>query len=177
MTEVDLRYPIGRFQPGPVPDAAQRRALLSELAEQPIRMRAAVANLSESQLDTPYRPDGWTIRQVVHHLADAHMHWYVRTKLALTEENPPIMSFDEGLWSGLHDARTEDLAPSLAVLDGVCQRWVSLFRSLTEEQWKRTMVHPQRGTISLEFLLPLQIWHASHHTAHIVHLRNRMGWK
>jgi uncharacterized damage-inducible protein DinB len=172
----DLRYPIGPFQPGPPPDVAQRLDLISQMAEMTQRLRAAIANLSESQLDTPYRPGGWTVRQVVHHLADAHMNWYVRTKLALTEDEPLVKTYEETGWAELHDARTAPVEASLTLLDGLQPRWVDLFRSLSDEQWQRTMQHPERGLLALDATLEMMVWHARHHTAHIVELRNRMGW-
>jgi uncharacterized damage-inducible protein DinB len=173
----DLRYPIGRFEAGPPPDTGMRLQLLTQLAEAPSRLRAAVADLSESQLDTPYRPDGWTLRQVVHHLADAQMNWYVRTKLALTEDEPLVRPYDEVRWSELHDARTGPVEASLMLLDGLHRRWIGLFRSLTEEQWARRIIHPDRGTFVLNATLPMHVWHCRHHTAHIVELRKRMGWR
>jgi len=172
----DLQYPIGPFEAGTPPDVHARTVLLFQLAEVPNRLRAAVAHLSESQLDTQYRPGGWTVRQVVHHLADAHMNWYVRTKLALTEDEPCVRPYDEALWAELYDARTEPLEPSLWLLDGLHRRWVELFRSLTEEQWKRRLIHPNRGVFVLDSTLPMHVWHGRHHTAHVVELRSRMGW-
>jgi len=150
--------------------------LLCQLEEVPDRLRESVAGLSGSQLDTPYRPDGWTIRQVVHHLADATVNWYVRTKLALTEEKPIVNPYDQVLWAELDDARTQPVEPSLILLDGLHRRWVALFRSLTEEQWKRTIVHPERGTFVLDATLPMHVWHGRHHTEQILDLRKRMNW-
>jgi uncharacterized damage-inducible protein DinB len=172
----DLRYPIGPFQAGPPPDAEERLTLLSQLAEAPDGLRAAVTGLSDSQLDTPYRPGGWTIRQVVHHLADAQMNWYIRTKLALTEDEPQVTSWDEVHWAELKDARTQPVEPSLTLLDGLYRRWVELFRSLTAEQWRRKLIHPDRGVFILDVALAMHVWHGRHHTAHILRLRNRMGW-
>jgi uncharacterized damage-inducible protein DinB len=172
----DLRYPIGRYEPGPPPDAEARTALLAQLAEIPGRLRSAVAGLSDGQLDTPYRSGGWTVRQVVHHLADAHLHWYARTKLAVTEDEPVVMPWDEALWAELEDARTGPLEPSLMLLEGLHRRWAALFGSLTEEQWKRRLVHPERGVFVLEGTLPMCVWHGRHHTAQIAELRRRMGW-
>ena len=172
----DLRYPIGPFEAGAGPDPRMRLKLLSELAEAPGLLRAAVAALSDSQLDTPYRPAGWTVRQVVHHLADAQMNWYVRTKLALTEDEPIVKPYDEVRWAELHDARTGLVEPSLILLEGLYRRWVELLRSLTEDQWKRKVVHPDRGVLVLDATLPMHVWHGRHHTAHILELRNRLGW-
>jgi uncharacterized damage-inducible protein DinB len=153
-----------------------RSALLYQLSESARHLRIAVAGLSEDQINTPYRPGGWTVRQVVHHLADAQMNWYVRTKLAITEHSPIVKSYDEARWAELQDARTGPLEPSLILLDGISERWVCLYRSLTEEQWKRTIIHPDRGVFTLDTTLPMHVWHCRHHTAHITELRKQMGW-
>lgn len=168
--------PLRMFEPAPLPDSGTRITLVSQLAEAPGSLRVAVAGLSASQLDTPYRPAGWTVRQVVHHLADAQMNWYVRTRLALTEDEPLVTPYDEVRWSELHDARTAPLEPSLILLDGLYQRWVELFNSLSEEQWKRKLIHPDRGVFVLDATLAMHVWHGRHHTAHIVALRTRMRW-
>jgi uncharacterized damage-inducible protein DinB len=173
----DLRYPIGPFEAGRPPDISTRNALLSQLADVPSLMRAAVAQLSDNQLDTPYRPGGWTVRQVVHHLADAQMNWYVRTRLALTEDEPHVQPYDQAQWAELQDARAEPLEPSLILLEGLHRRWVALFRSLTEEQWKRKLIHPERGGFVLDSTLSMHVWHGRHHIAHIVELRRRMAWR
>ena len=170
----DLRYPIGPFEPSPPPNAAKRVELMAQLADAPGQLRSAVADLSRSQLDTPYRLGGWTVRQVVHHLGDAHANWYARTRRALTEEAPLVQPFDEALWAELPDARSGPIEPSLALLDGLHSRWVELFRSLNEEQWKRTMSHPERGILTLGAILPMLVWHMRHHTAHITEMRKRM---
>jgi len=173
----DLRYPIGPYEPGPPPDASQRPALIDQLAAAPARLREAVAGLSPGQLDTTYRPGGWTVRQVVHHLADAHANWYVRTKCTVTEEQPLIKPYDEARWAETAEARTGPIEPSLLVFDGLCQRWAALFRSLTDDQWNRAMMHPERGVFTLEATLPMMVWHGRHHTAHITALRERMNWR
>ncbi|MGB7761698.1 MAG: putative metal-dependent hydrolase [Bryobacteraceae bacterium] len=172
----DLRYPIGPFEPGPPVNEEWRRQLVQELAGSPARLRAAVAGLSGDRLDTPYRPGGWTVRQVVHHLADAQMNWYVRTRLALTEFEPIVKPFDEVLWAELADARSGPVEPSLLLCDAVCARWVALFESLSRAEWTRRMLHPERGTFVLNRVLPMHVWHARHHTAQITALRQRMGW-
>jgi uncharacterized damage-inducible protein DinB len=172
----DLRYPIGQFKVEPSPDPARRPLLLSQLAEMSNHLRTALANLSPSQLDTPYRPGGWTVQQVVHHLADAQMNWYIRAKLALTEDDPVVKPYDEARWAELQDARREPLDPSIMLLDGLHRRWVELFHSLSEEQWKRRIVHPERGIMVLDTVLSLCVWHAQHHIAHITELRKREGW-
>jgi uncharacterized damage-inducible protein DinB len=134
---LDLRYPIGAFQAEVRINPEDRRELLSRIAEAPKRIRDAVEGLSGGQLDTPHRPDGWTVRQVVHHLADAHLNWYVRTKLALTEDKPVIKPYDEARWGDLHEARHGSIEPSLLLLDGLHERWVRLFESLSPVDWSR----------------------------------------
>ncbi len=172
----DLRYPIGRFEAGPPPDTDARDELINRLADAPGQLRAAVAGLAESQLDTPYRLGGWTIRQVVHHLADSHMNAYIRTSLALTESEPVVKTWDEAAWAELHEARTGLIEPSLDLLDGLHRRWVGLFKALTGEQWQRRMIHPEAGAFGLDASLGIWVWHARHHTAHITELRGRMDW-
>lgn len=172
----DLRYPLGKFQDEYSLTAERRRQLVSEMAETPDRLRAAVSGLAEKQLDTPYRPGGWTVRQVVHHLADAQMNWYIRTKLALTEDKPTIKPYDEARWAELEEARFSALEPSLVLLDGLYYRWAKLFEAMTPADWAREFVHPERGVLTLEYTLPMHVWHGRHHTAHIVELRQRKGW-
>ena len=173
----DLRYPIGQFKPAPPVDSEQRLALVAQLALAPSEMRTAVNGLTPAQLDTAYRPGGWTVRQVVHHLADAHMNWYVRTKLTLTEDQPVIKPYDEARWADTIEARTGAIEPSLLLLDGLYERWAALLGSLTAAQWSRAMVHPERGVLSLDATLPMLVWHGRHHTAHITALRKRMNWR
>lgn len=172
----DFRYPIGTFQPEYPLTAERQRQLIAEMAEALERLRAAVGGLSESQIDTAYRPEGWTVRQAVHHLADAQMNWYIRTKLALTEDKPVIKPYSEASWAELQEARFGPLEPSLVLLDGLYYRWVKLFEALTSADWAREFAHPERGVLTLEYTLPMHVWHARHHTAHIVELRQRMGW-
>src|SRR5688572_7615942 len=147
----DLRYPVGTFSYDPGISAGARRALIGHIAETPRALRAAVAGLDDRQLDTPYRPDGWTVRQVVHHVADSHMNGLTRTKLALTENNPVIKPYDENAWATLGDMRLPiDL--SLGLIDGIHGRWAAVFRSMSDAQFARTMVHPERGmTMTLDF--------------------------
>lgn len=173
----DPRYPIGKFELGPPLDDQQRLALVAQLALAPAELRAAVTGLSPAQLDTPYRPEGWTVRQVVHHLADAQMNWYVRTKLTLTEDQPEVKSYEEARWAKTSEALSGPVEPSLLLLDGLYERWIALLRSLTAAEWGRTMVHPVRGVFSLDDTLPMHVWHGRHHTAHITTLRQRMNWR
>ena len=161
----------------PAPSAADRGENISRLAEIPGKLRLAVESLSPAQQDTAYRPDGWTVRQVVHHLADSGLNWYVRTRLALTEDKPAIKPYDEKLWAELPDARFGPIEPSLLLLDGLHARWASLFEGLKPGAWGRELYHSERGVINLDYVLQVTIWHGRHHTAHITELRRRMGWE
>lgn len=177
MNKEDLRYPIGPFV---VPDAITEEQLLAwihDIAELPSQLRQAVEGLNEQQLNTPYREGGWTVRQVVHHLADSHMNSYIRFKLALTEDTPTIKPYDEGRWAEILDARELPLEPSLQLLEGLHERWVTMLRSLEEDQLHRTFIHPESGqTIRLELNIGIYAWHGKHHTAHITSLRERNAW-
>jgi uncharacterized damage-inducible protein DinB len=164
----DPRYPIGRFQRGADPTAAEREALIDDIRALPARLRAAVAGLSESELDTPYRPGGWTVRQLVHHVTDSHLHSYTRFKFAATEDRPTIKPYDENVWAGFDDARRLPVEASLSVLDGLHARWVAFLESLSDEAFARPIVHPQTGEWTIGGLLALYAWHGRHHTAHIV---------
>jgi uncharacterized damage-inducible protein DinB len=173
---MDIRYPIGKFTwiLGNTPQ--QRAAAIDDIAATPQRMRAAVAGLSDVQLDTPYREGGWTVRQVVHHLADSHMNSYIRFKFALTEHEPAIKPYDEAVWANLIDAKTAPLEPSLSLLDGLHHRWVLLLRSLSEADVRRKFTHPEIGTITVDQYIAVYAWHGKHHTAHITSLRELKGW-
>lgn len=172
----DLRYPVGQFKFDGQLSADQRRLFIDEIAEAPARLRAAVAGLTPEQIETPYRPGGWTVRQVVHHVPDSHLNSYVRFKLSLTEEEPMIKPYDEAAWSELEDVRTAPLETSLTLLDMLHQRWVLLLRSLKDADFARTFRHPEMGLVSLEKNVALYAWHGRHHIAHITSLRERMGW-
>jgi uncharacterized damage-inducible protein DinB len=173
---VDLRYPIGPFTFNGGVTSEERRGLIDEIAAAPAKMRAAVAGLSPEQLETPYRPDGWTVRQVVHHVPDSHLNSYVRFKLALTEENPTIKAYDENVWANLDDARHAPIDVSLDLLESLHRRWVLFLRSLKDEDFARTFQHPELGSVSVEKNVALYAWHGRHHVAHITSLRERMGW-
>ena len=175
MSSTDLSYPIGRFSDEKV-TAANRKKILLELADLPSRLRDAIEGLSDKQLDTPYRPEGWTVRQVVHHLADSHMHSYIRTRFALTLQEPAIMAYDEGSWAVLKDAQSGPVEPSLLLLDGLHARWTALLESLTDADWTRSFVHPERGVVTLDVNVPIYAWHGCHYVAHITALRKRMNW-
>jgi hypothetical protein len=172
----DLSYPIGRFDYAAPGDPARRSEAVAAIEELPARLREAVAGLSDAQLDTRYRPGGWTVRQVVHHLADSHMNGLIRTKLALTEDVPTIKPYDENAWSAHPDMRLP-IATSLAILDGLHARWTVLWRSLQDSDFARRFSHPELGrTLTLDTQLQSYAWHSRHHVAHITRLRQREGW-
>jgi uncharacterized damage-inducible protein DinB len=175
MSKTDLSYPIGKFSGEPV-TPANRSKILLEIAELPGRLRDAVEGLSEAQLDTPYRPEGWTVRQVVHHIADANLHAFVRTRYALTMDKPTIMPFDEVQWANLKDASTGPVEPSLVLLEGLHARWSELLDSLNDSDWERVFVHPEGGPRTVAKHIASYAHHGRHHTAHITELRKRMGW-
>jgi hypothetical protein len=172
----DLRYPIGQIQLDVPITQQMRQECLEELKAAPARMRAAVEGLSSEQLDIPYRAEGWTVRQVVHHFIDSQTNWCIRMRMALTENEPTIKPFDEKLWADLQDAKNGPVEPSLLMIDGLYQRLSILFSSLNLEDWKRKLIHPERGILTLETALYLFAWHSRHHAAHIMELRKRMGW-
>jgi DinB superfamily len=173
---MDLRYPIGPFQDdGPHTDE-QRQRLIDQIEAAPAKLRAAVEGLSSLQLDTPYRPGGWTVRQVVHHLPDSHLNSYIRFRLALTEDEPTIKPYYEDRWAELEDARHAPTDISLALLESLHRRWVLLLRSLSAQDFTRTFIHPELGLVTLDKNVSLYAWHGRHHVAHITALRQRMGW-
>jgi hypothetical protein len=173
---MDLRYPIGRFQPPAAATPELRRAWIDTIAAAPARYREAVRGLSDAQLDTPYRPEGWTVRQVIHHVADSHMNSFIRFRLALTEDEPTIKPYDEAKWALLKDA-AEPVEVSLALIDNLHHRWVVMLRTIEEGDFARTLRHPESGLMNLDTLLALYAWHSRHHEAHITGLRDRLGWK
>jgi len=170
----DLRYPIGNWST-PDADPATMAALVDDIAAAPARLRAAIAGLDAAQLDTPYRDGGWTVRQVVHHVADSHMNAYVRVKKALTEPGMPIAAYEESLWAELPDSRLEPEV-SLRLLDALHVRWVTTLRALTPADWEKTYAHPSMGPVTLRTALGIYAWHGKHHTAHVTRLRERNGW-
>jgi hypothetical protein len=169
---------VGRFVAPTAVSAADRKGFIDVITELPARMRAAVAGLDEAQLDTPYRPDGWTVRQVVHHVPDSHMNAYVRFRLALTEDNPVIRPYHEARWAELPDARGGPVAMSLTLLDALHARWVLLLGLMRDTDFVRTYRHPEQPgrSIPLSEVLAMYAWHSRHHLAHITRLRERMGW-
>ncbi len=171
-----MRYPIGNFA-GPLEQTPeQRRGSIAVLAALPENLRSAVSGLSEAQLDTPYREGGWTVRQLVHHVADSHINAYVRTRKALTEDWPAVAAYDEKIWAELQDAKTLPVEVSLKLLDALHTRWAALFRSLPETEWQRGYVHSENGRQKLADVIQLYDWHCRHHVAHITELRKRNGW-
>jgi hypothetical protein len=172
-----LRYPIGKFSFPSEVSAEQRKELLMIIEGLPSKLRSAVQGMSDAQLDTPYREGGWTVRQVVHHLFDSHVNAYIRMKLAVTEDTPTIKPYKQDLWSELEDARTALAEISLSLLEGVHKRWMIFLRSLKEEQFSLSFVHPeQKRNIRLDQNLALYAWHSRHHLAHITELKKRMMW-
>jgi hypothetical protein len=173
---MDIRYPIGKFNWSGSTTPEERERFVGQIAATPQRMRAAVSGLTASQLDTPYRDGGWTIRQVVHHVPDSHMNSYIRFKFALTEHEPTIKSYDEAQWAELIDARTAPIEPSLNLLEGLHDRWTLFLRALSAEEIKRRFHHPELGVVTVEQYIALYAWHGAHHVAHITALRDRKGW-
>lgn len=172
----DPRYPVGKFNGQPPANQQERESFLNDIEATPSRLRAAVAGLSDQQLNTPYRDGGWTVKQVVHHVPESHMNSYIRFKLALTENEPTIKPYAEDLWAQLGDVQQTPIETSLTLLDALHQRWVILLRSLKPEDWKKTFRHPDLGLMTLDKNLALYSWHGRHHVAHITSLRERMGW-
>jgi hypothetical protein len=194
----DLKYPVGKFEKKDTYSSSERAAFIRVLEETPAQMRLAVAGLTEAQLETPYRSDGWTVRQVVHHVPDSHMNAFIRMKLALTEDKPIIKPYDEAAWALLADSRGP-CEVSLVLLEALHSRWVELLRGFADSDWKRGFVHPemlksdqekaandpawaqgfaadQFGLVILEQALGTYAWHSRHHVAHVTGLRERMGW-
>ncbi|MFZ1687710.1 MAG: putative metal-dependent hydrolase, partial [Flavobacteriales bacterium] len=173
-----LKYPTGKFARGKRAETSERVATCIAVIEAfPQKLRAEVQEMSDAQLDTPYRPGGWTVRQLVHHLADSHAQTIIRFKLALTEEKPVIKPYKEALWAEHVDARTMPLEPSLGIIAGVHARWVVLMRGMSASDYERVFFHPeQQREISLAEALELYVWHSGHHLAHITGLKARQGW-
>lgn len=172
----DLSYPIGKFAAPETITAEHRAQYIAQIAQAPAKLRNAVAGLSQEQLNTPYRPEGWTICQVVHHLADSHMVSLMRIKTALTEDNPTVKSYDENLWAKLADGAAPAIDDSLNLIEALHHRWVVLLNSLSEADFARTFNHSENGVTRLDKSLGIYAWHSDHHIAHITGLRTRQGW-
>ena len=173
---MDLRYPIGEFEPPAEVTEEDLEGWLDEIEALPRALRAAVAGLSDEQLDTRYRPGGWTLRQVVHHLSDSHLNSYIRFKWTLTEDEPAIKTYEEARWAELADYRELPVETSLDFLELLHRRWVTLLRALTPEQWSRRFVHPEWGKVDLATTAAIYAWHGRHHLAHITTTAERLGW-
>jgi hypothetical protein len=169
MNDLDtLRYPVGRMERHRAPlDAAARASCIDIIEQTPAVFRRLVTGLTDRQLDTPYRPGGWTIRQVIHHVPDSHMNAYVRMKLAATEEAPAVKTYEEALWAELPEARTAPIAMSLDLLDALHRRWVAFLRALPEANFSRTFSHPEWKRVSIDESLTMYAWHCRHHAAHV----------
>ena len=176
LSNTDPRFPTGKFHFDPNVRPDTRRRAIDTIRETPGHLRAAVRGLTEAQLDTPYRDGGWTVRQVVHHVPESHANAWVRFKLALTEHNPTIKPYDEDAWVKLADIPRAPIESSLTLLDALHQRWVSLLDVMTPEDFARPLMHPERGPLSLDYMLQLYAWHGPHHTAHVTALRSLKGW-
>ena len=172
----DLKHPIGRFSFQPPSTAAQRKHWIAEIAEAPAKLRAAVAELNDEQLNTPYRDGGWTVRQVVHHVPESHLNAYIRFKLALTENEPTIKPYDEAAWAELPDVPKTPIEVSLKLMDSLHVRWVTMLQLMSEADFLKRFLHPERGVVTLEMNLAMYAWHGKHHVAHITALRERKQW-
>lgn len=175
MSEHDPRYPIGRFEKPAIITPDDRVRAIGTLAELPEMLRNAVDHLDTAQLSTPYREGGWTVRQLVHHMADSHMNAFIRMRLALTEDWPTIKPYDEEAWARLRDSAAP-VEWSLELVESLHARWVMLLQSLSEEQWQRGFVHPENGPMTLDVMTLVYAWHSMHHVAHITHLRAKEEW-
>jgi uncharacterized damage-inducible protein DinB len=174
-SEQDLRYPIGKADMKTPLAAGERAQRIDSIAALPAQLRKAVHGLTDAQLDTPYRPGGWTVRQLTHHVADSHMNAFVRFRLGFTEDNPTIKPYDEKAWSELPDMRLP-VEVSLRLLDSLHERMVQMLRSVPPASFQRTIHHPENGPMTLDAMVSLYAWHGQHHTAHVTSLRQRQGW-
>lgn len=170
-----LRYPIDKFKFQPTYDVEDIHGWIDEISAAPAGLRTSIKDLTLEQLNLPYRPDGWRVREVVHHLADAHMNAYIRFKLALTETNPVIKPFQEQLWTLLSDYDSVPTDVSVSLLEALHIRWTAFLRAMTLADFERTFQHPESGEMTLAKALQLYAWHGRHHIAHITMLRERTG--
>jgi uncharacterized damage-inducible protein DinB len=171
----DLRYPVGKFDKNIEITPEKRAEFIQIIADLPVKIVEAIEDLSDEQLDTPYRPEGWTLRQTVHHVADSHINSFCRFKLAMTEENPTIRPYYEDRWAELADSKIP-VDVSLKIIAGIHERWTVLLNSMTDEDFQKTLAHPESGEWTIEGFLTLYAWHCLHHTAHITKLRERNDW-
>ena len=171
----DLSYPIGKFDKSFEFTPELKKQFVNEVAELPQKLKAAIENLNDEQLDTPYRPEGWTVRQTIHHIADSHLNSYIRFKLALTEDTPTIRPYYEDRWAELADSEMP-IDVSMKIIDGLHSRWANLLNAMSDEDFQKLLNHPESGEWTLEKMLGLYDWHSRHHTAHITKLRERRNW-
>jgi hypothetical protein len=172
----DLRYPIGKYEPQPFSEKQLQEWIL-DIKYLPELLENSILNLDEAQLNTPYRPDGWTIKQLIHHVADSHMNAYIRFKLGLTENNPTIKPYEEALWAELSDTKNLPINISLTLLYALHARWIEVIKHIKSDEWNRTVYHPEaKKELTLWYLLGSYAWHCKHHTAHVLGLRERMNW-
>lgn len=172
----DPRYPIGKYQPQPFSEQ-QKQEWLNDIKFLPLALENAILNLDASQLETPYRDGGWTVKQVVHHVADSHMNAYCRFKLGLTEDNPTIKPYEESLWANLKDTQNTPVNISITLLHALHARLYEVLINITDEEFNRTVFHPEyKKEMTLWYLLGMYAWHSKHHTAHVTSLRERMNW-
>lgn len=175
---IDLRYPIGPFEYDGRMSDSRRAECVAHIAAAPRRLRVAVTGLDDTQLDTPYRPGGWTVRQLVHHVPDSHINAYTRVRLALTEDTPTIKPYEEARWAELPDARALPVEISLRLLESLHARWVPLLEGVGGAEGTRALRHPEHGRLmTVDELIALYAWHGDHHTAHVTGLRERMAWR
>lgn len=174
--QTELAYPIGKPHYQPELSSAERAMLIDEIGAAPPKLRAAVEDLTRDQLSTPYRPGGWAVSQVVHHVADSHLNAYIRFKWALTEDDPHIKAYDEKLWAQTPEVFATPVEVSLSLLEQLHVRWVILMKTMKADDFRRTLQHPENGEMSLDRILQLYAWHGKHHVAHITELRKRNGW-
>ena len=178
MNDEGLKYPIGKFVKPDVITADILKKYIAEIRTLPARLIKEVESLNDAQLDTPYRPEGWTVRQVVHHIADSHMNSYIRYKLALTEEVPTVKPYFEDRWGELADSRKMPLWPSLKIIEGIHAHWVYLIDSLGSGELEKTFYHPEsQKHIRLDENLGVYAWHGNHHLAQIINLKKSKGWE
>ena len=172
----DIRYPIGKFQAREIITNDERTQCIQHIDDCPKKLHEAIRGFSEEQFNTPYREGGWMVKQVVHHLCDSHMNAYIRFKLALTENEPPIKTYEESLWAELFDGKNAPIETSLQLLESLHVRWLMLLKSLSPNDFAKTFRHPESGIINLDFLVQMYAWHSQHHVAHITSLKERMNW-
>ena len=173
---IDPRFPTGKYEAQPFSED-QKKIWLNDLKYLPELMEHAILDLDAHQLDTPYREGGWTVKQLVHHVADSHMNAYIRFKLVLTEDNPTIKTYDEKKWAELDDVKTLPINVSLTLLHALHRRWYEALKNISETDWQRTAYHPlQEKNITLWFFLGMYAWHGKHHVAHITELREKNKW-